>query len=122
MIRTAGTMQGNPLRIGGIFNSSVCEDMSVTVTRNWALGRGREKREMCRGGRLRSKTVSSTIWLMIVINLKTILFGSENDRAILETSRQTLSDKILDLFGKNKAEHGTTEQVPCWRPFAKSFI
>lgn len=40
---------------------------------------------------------------MIVINLKTTPFGLENDRVILlETSRQTLSNKILDLFGKTK--------------------
>lgn len=45
---------------------------------------------------------------MIVINLKTILFGSENDRVILlETSRKTLSNKILDLFGKNKEKPNT---------------
>lgn len=45
-------MEGNPLRIRDISNSSVCERMSVRFTRNRALERGKKGRQEDRKGKI----------------------------------------------------------------------
>lgn len=63
MMKLAWTIKGNPLRIVGTFNRSVCEHMFLRSTRN----RGRERKGRWAGEKEDSRTISLYVLLYSLI-------------------------------------------------------